>query len=72
MREIKFREAVAAWLQNGKPKLFQSEQEGMMIVYLSNFSWTSNKTLGRHIYSFSCTATEIEEVNIANIKAVLR
>lgn len=67
-----FRDAVAAWLQNGQKKVFQSEQEGTMIVYLSNFSWTSNKTLGRHNYSFSCTATEVEEATTANIEAVLK
>lgn len=67
-----FRDVVVDWLQNGQKKVFQSEQEGTMIVYLSNFSWTSNKTLGRHNYSFSCTATEIEEATTANIEAVLK
>lgn len=69
--ERRFRDAAAAWLQNGQKKVFQSEQEGTMIVYLSNFSWTSNKTLGRNIYSFSCTATEVEEATDANIGEAL-
>lgn len=56
-----FRDRVSAWLQNGKEKTFYSDQEGKFQVYLSNFSWTSEKSLGRNLYSFSCTATQIKD-----------
>ena len=55
-------------LTNGKPKLFRSFEEGNMIVYLSNVSFTPNKTLGRHIYDFSATVTEICDYTAENLK----
>lgn len=55
-------------LTNGKPKLFRSFEEGNMIVYLSNISFTPNKTLGRHIYDFSATVTEICDYTAENLK----
>ena len=60
--EQRFRDRVIAWLQNGQPKIFMSETEGAIKVVLTGFSWTGNKTLGRHGYSFSCTATEIGSI----------
>ena len=62
------REIVVKMLTNGLPKLFRSEEEGNIIIYLSNITFTPNKTLGRHIYSFSATATEICECNLDNLK----
>ena len=50
------------------PKLFRSTPEGNILVTLSNISFTPNQTLGRMIYDFSCTATEIGEANIQNYK----
>ena len=38
-----------------------------MIVYLSNISFTPNKTLGRHIYDFSVQVTEACEYNEENL-----
>ena len=39
-----------------------------MIVYLSNVSFTPNKQLGRNIYDFSATATEVCEYSYENLK----
>ena len=41
------------FLTNRKPKLFRSREEGNMIVYLSNISFTPNKTLDRQVWDFS-------------------
>lgn len=64
-REIK--NATMTQLLNGKPKLFRSFEEGSMIVYLSNISFTPNKALGRHIYDFSATVTEICDCTVENM-----
>ena len=56
------------FLTNGQPKLFKSYEEGNIIVYLSNVSFTPNKTLGRHIYDFSATVTECCEMTQENLK----
>lgn len=64
--EKKFREAVIEFLTNGKPKLFKSSSEPNMIVMVTNSSFTPNQTLGRLIYDFSCTCTEIDEANLTN------
>ena len=61
-----FRDLVIEFLTNGKPKLFRSATEGNMLIYLSNVSFTPKDQLGRRIYSFSATATEIAEVNYDN------
>ena len=63
-----FRERVEEFLYDGMPKLFRSTPEGNILVTLSNISFTPNQTLGRMIYDFSCTATEIGEANIQNYK----
>lgn len=65
--EKRFRDLVMNFLTNGKPKFFKSFQEGNMIVYLSNISFTPNAQLGRQIYDFSATATEICEPTEKNI-----
>lgn len=65
--EKKFKDAAINFLTNGKPKLFRSPTEGNMLIYLSNVSFTPNKTLGRKIYDFSATATEFAEYNYSNL-----
>ena len=65
--ERQARELAIAFLTNGKPKLFRSPEEGNMIVHLSNISFTPNKQLGRAVWDFSATVTEICEYNIENI-----
>jgi hypothetical protein len=65
--ERAIRNATVEMLSNGKPKLFRSFEEGNMIVHLSNISFTPNKTLGRHVYDFSATVTEMCEYNEDNV-----
>lgn len=66
--EKKARLYVMNFLSNGNVKLFRSFEEGNMIVYLSAISFTPNKQLGRHIYDFSATVTEVCEYNPSNLK----
>lgn len=56
--EHKFREEVEQWLTNGQPKIFDSPTEGRHLVRLMNVSLSPNETLGRMLYTFSCTAYE--------------
>lgn len=64
----KFREIVMQYLYDDMPKLFRSTPEGNILVRLSNISLTPNNQLGRMIYDFSCTATEIGDPSIENYK----
>lgn len=66
--ERAFRDQAMEFLTNGKPKLFRSATEGNILVTLTNVSFTPNKQLGRRIYSFAATATEIDECTIENYK----
>ena len=54
-------------MKDKKPKFFRSPTEGNMIIYLSNISFTPNKILGREIYDFSATATEVCEATYENL-----
>ena len=65
-KEKIFRDKVLDFLYSDKIFLFKSAAEGNMFVRLSNISLTSNKTLGRMIYSFSATATEVMEPEAKN------
>lgn len=65
--ETRGRRYVMDFLCDNSPKLFRSAEEGNMIVYLSNISFTPNRQLGRHIYDFSATVTEICEYNSENL-----
>jgi hypothetical protein len=48
-------------------KLFRSPTEGNILVKLMDISFSPNATLGRKIYTFSCTAYEIDECNAKNM-----
>ena len=65
--ENRFKEAAIDFLTDGKPKLFKSPTEGLILVHLTNVSFTPNKTLGRRIYDFSATLTEFAEANEENL-----
>lgn len=67
----KMRDIIAEFLSNGSIKLLRSEEEGLMLVYLSGVSFTPNTTSGRRIYDFSATATEICEATEENIAKYL-
>lgn len=68
-REKEYKIKILNWLNNGKPKVFRSPTEGNFIVQLSNVSLAPEEKLGRMLHSFSCTATEIAEYNLKNLKA---
>lgn len=64
-----FREEVIKFLQKNDIKLFRSLTQGNMLVKLTDISFTPNITLGRMIYTFSCTAYEVaDSSNMDNIK----
>ena len=67
IQERMFRDSLHELLLDGKPKLFKSETEGLILVYLSNVSLTPNNVLGRMLYDFSMTATEIGRVDVDNL-----
>ena len=54
------------FLYKNQVKLFRSSTEGNILVKLTNISLTPKRELGRLLYSFSCTAVEIDEDNINN------
>ena len=60
--EKRMREIAMDFLTNQKFKLYRSREEGNMIVYLSGVSFTPNKTLGRTVWDFSATVTEVCEI----------
>lgn len=64
--EERFREAVIDFLYKDNVKLFRSTTEGAILVRLMDISFTPNATLGRIIYSFSCSVHEIDEYSVAN------
>lgn len=64
--ERDFREKVLEFLYKNNVKLYRSSTEGNILVKLMNISLTPNKTLGRRVYSFSCTAYEIADFNLEN------
>lgn len=64
--EYLFREKVLEFFNDGNIKLFRSPSEGNLLISLSNISITPNETLGRLVYNFSATATEIGKATIEN------
>ena len=67
MLERLFKLRVLDWLNDGKPKLFKSPQEGNYIVRLTNTSLAPNDTVSRMLHTFSCTATEIADFTPDNL-----
>jgi len=61
-----FRDKVYDFLYGNNVKLFKSTTEGNILVRLSNVSFQPMDSLGRSIYSFTATATEIDEANLEN------
>lgn len=67
MQEREFRERVMKFLYNGEPKIFKSPTEGLIMVRLTDISFTPKNELGRKIYDFSCTMTEIGRVDMESL-----
>ena len=62
--EKDFRNEVINFLYENNVKLFRSMSQGNILVKLMNVSFTPNKNLSRMIYSFSCTAYQIDQCSI--------
>jgi hypothetical protein len=69
--EKTFRENLLSFLNNGKPKVLKTAAEGMFLVRLTDLSFTPKQELGRMIYDFSCTLTEIAPANAENIESYI-
>ena len=61
-----YRDKVMEFLTNGEPKLFRSGPEGNILVQLTAVTFKPEKGLGRGVYSFSATATEIADSTYKN------
>lgn len=64
--ERDFREKVLDFLYKNNVKLFRSATEGNILVKLMNISLTPDTVLGRRIYTFNCTAYEIDDFTLEN------
>lgn len=62
------RQKAEEFLTNSQLKIFKSYDEGPMIVYLSNITFSPKKQLNNHIYDFSAQVTEICELNLENLE----
>lgn len=69
IQERLYREELLEFLYNDKVKLFSSVQEGEMLIKLSGVSLTPMKQLGRMLYSFTATATEVADCTAENLQA---
>jgi hypothetical protein len=63
LTEREYRKKLFEWLYDGNPKIFKSDTEGLLIVKLTDINFQPIESLGRLLYSFSCTATEIAPFN---------
>lgn len=61
-----FRDKVMEFLYDGQVKLFRSPTEGNYLIRLTDVSFSPNEQLGRMIWSFSATASEIDEDTVDN------
>lgn len=64
--EKEFRDKVMNFLYENNVKLFRSPTEGNMLIKLMEINFTPEAALGRRIYSFSCTAVEMDDFTIEN------
>jgi hypothetical protein len=65
--EKQFRKKLIDWLSDGTPKVFKSDTEGLFLVKITDISLEPVVELGRTLYRFSCTVTEIGEVTYENL-----
>lgn len=64
--ERMFRKEVSDFLHSGNTMLFRSATEGNYLIRITDISLSPNTTLGRRLWSFSGTATEVAECTIEN------
>jgi hypothetical protein len=65
--EKQFRKKIIEWLTDGNPKIFKSDTEGLFLVKLTEVSFEPVVELGRLLYTFSCTMTEIADITYENL-----
>lgn len=66
IKEREFRNKVMDFLYDGKVKLYKSTTEGNALVKVTDVSLTPVEGLGRMIYSFSATLTEVADFTLDN------
>ena len=66
IQEKNFRQKVLDFLYENNVKLYKSATQGNILVKLMNITLTPNNSLGRRIYTFNCTAYEVDEFNYDN------
>lgn len=66
IQQKEFREKVLDFLYKNSVKLYRSATQGNILVKLMNITLTPNNNLSRQIYSFTCTAYEIDDFNYEN------
>lgn len=64
--EREFRKKVSQFLSKDELKLFRSPTEGNILIRLTDINFSPNTVLGRHIWSFSGTAYEMDDCSIDN------
>ena len=62
-----FRDKVIDFLYKNNVKLYKSTTQGNVLVKLMNITFTPNEQLDRRIYSFSCTAYQVDDYTVQNI-----
>lgn len=65
--ERNFRDWFEEWVNDGTPKVLKTPTEGLRLVRIHNLNFTPIRQLGRLIYSFSCTITEIGDYSGQNL-----
>ena len=66
IQQKNFRQKVLDFLYENNVKLYKSATQGNILVKLMNITLTPNNSLGRRIYTFNCTAYEIDDFNYEN------
>ena len=62
-----FRDWFESWINDGYPKIMKTPTEGLRLVRVHNVSFTPVKELGRLIYAFTCSITEIADYTAENL-----
>lgn len=68
VRERDFRQLVINFLQENNIKILRTLQEGNLLVKLMDIVVTPMNEMNNYLYSFSCTAVEVDDFNFENLK----
>lgn len=64
--EKRFRDKVITFLNDAKVKLFRSLTEGNILIKTTDVSMTPNQSLGRRVWTFSATCSEVADATLDN------